>query len=95
MGVGRTRAGHRLCWRLTPAGWLLAVAFVVLAVLAVVDPSGGVYAGLIAVVVLWAVILSAGSPTGSARGMHRGVVGRTDFGREAARDYERQHGYRR
>ena len=41
-------------WHLTPAGWALGVALVVLVVLAIVDPSRGVYFALTFVVVAWA-----------------------------------------
>jgi hypothetical protein len=85
--VGRRRAGQGARrWHLTPAGWALTVALLVFIVLAIVDPGRGVFAGLILVVIIWAVLLGMSFPSGRARGMYRGDVGRSDFGGDAERD---------
>ena len=79
-------------WRLTPWGWILTVTLPVLIVLALVDPSRGVIAALIAVILAWAVVLAASFP--SSRGMNRLDRGRTDYGHDAAEEWERGHGPR-
>jgi hypothetical protein len=88
-GIRRRHGVHR---GLTPWGWALAVALVVLIILAVVDSSPGVYIGLIAVVVIAALLLNMSFPSPQSRGMPRGDVGRTDFGGEATGRYRRERG---
>jgi hypothetical protein len=78
-------------WRLTPWGWILTIAVPVLAVLAVVDPSRGVIAALIAAIVAWAALLAASFP--SSRTRYSGDRDK-DYGREAAEEWERGHGPR-
>lgn len=90
----RTRHHRDSSWRITPLGRVLAVAFVVLVILALVAPSSGVYLGLTLVVAFWAWTLTSIFPTGRGRGMSPGEAGRLDYGREAAREYERTHGRR-
>ena len=90
-GVGKHR---RLGFRLTAWGWVLASALVVLAILTIIVPSTPVFIGLAVVIFLWAWLLTSSFATGQARGMAPWAVGRTDFGQEAAEEYEREHGYR-
>jgi hypothetical protein len=89
---GMSGTDHRSRWRLTPWGWLLAVALLVLVILVIVDPSRYVYIGLIAVIVVWAALLSASFPSSqmTMRSRFPGEPGR-DFGEEAAERYEREH----
>ncbi|HEY3727591.1 MAG TPA: hypothetical protein VGL51_10480 [Solirubrobacteraceae bacterium] len=60
--------------------------------LVIVDSSSYVYIGLIAVIVVWAALLSARFPSSqmTMRSRFPGEPGR-DFGREAAERYEREH----
>ena len=89
--MGGARRHHRLSFRLTPLGSILAVALIVFAVLAIVHPTAGAYLGLIAVVLIWGVSLGMSFPSGQARGTYHGPeAGRTDYGAEAADEYERQ-----
>lgn len=90
MLVSGTR--HRSRWRLTPWGWTLTAALPVLVILAFVDPSPGVIIGLIAVIVVWAALLSARLPSSqrTMRSRFPGEQGR-DFGQQAAQRYEREH----
>lgn len=80
-------------WQLTPWGWILTVAVPVLIVLALVDPSRGVIAALIVVIVVWAGLLAASFPSSRARYSPPGDQNR-DYGREAAEEWERGHGPR-
>ena len=89
-GVGQHR---RLGFRLTAWGWVLAVALVVLVVLTIVVPSTWVFVGLAAVIFLWAWLLTSSFASGQARGMPPWAVGRTDYGRDAAEQYERERGH--
>lgn len=90
-GVG----GHRrLGFRLTAWGWVLAIALLVLVILTIITPSTLVFVGLAVVIFLWAWLLTSSFASGEARGMPPGYVGRTDFGQEAAEEYEREHGHR-
>ena len=91
--VGEARRHHRLRLRLTPLGWILAAAALVLVILTIVAPSPGIVVGLIAVIVIWAVVLQSSFPFGAARGTYPADAGTTDHGREAAEDYERKHGH--
>jgi len=86
------RRRHRFGLRLTPWGWILTVALVVLVVLAIVAPSPGVFVGLIAVIVVWAGLLGSTFP--SSRGRYSARRGTEDYGREAADEYERKYGHR-
>ncbi len=94
MVVDGVRRQRRLKIRLTVWGWVLSVPLIVLIVLAIVAPSGGVYAGLAAVIFLWAWLLGSSFPSSQARGMFRRNAGETDFGREAADEYEHKYGHR-
>lgn len=84
-----TRSGHSFRWHLTVWGWILMVAAVALVILAIVAPSPGVYIGLIAVVLVWAALLSSSFPSIRGRGMFRRDLGTTDFGQEDAEQYDR------
>ncbi|HEY6523191.1 MAG TPA: hypothetical protein VIY10_05430 [Solirubrobacteraceae bacterium] len=81
-------------WHLTRAGWALGVALVVLVVLAIVDPSRGVYFALTFVVVAWAWALSQSFPSSELRGMSRGNPSDLDRGARALEEYDRKHGIR-
>ncbi len=82
---------HRSRWRLSPWGWILTAALLVLVILTIVDPSRGVIIGLIAVIIVWAGLLSASFPSSqmTMRSRFPGEPGR-DFGQEAAEKYERK-----
>lgn len=82
---------HRSRWRLTPWGWILTAALLVLVILVIVDPSRYVYIGLIAVIVVWAGLLNASFPSSqmTMRTRFPGESGR-DFGQEAAEQHERE-----
>ena len=82
-------------WRLTRAGWALGVALVVLVILALVDPSKGVYAGLTFVILAWAWLLGSSFPSSEVRGMSRSDVTRSDLGARTVDEYDRKHGIRR
>lgn len=73
-------------------GAILAAALVVLILLAIFDSSEYVVIGLIVVVLLWAALLSSSFPSMGARGQFPNMP-RDDFGRDAAEEYEREHGY--
>jgi hypothetical protein len=79
-------------WRLTPWGWILTVALLVLVILAIVAPSPGVVIGLIAVIVVWAGLLASSFPSSqmTMRSRFPGEPGE-DLGAEAAERYEREH----
>jgi hypothetical protein len=78
--------------RLTPWGWILTVALVVLAILAIVDPGPGVIIGLIAVIFVWAGLLSSSFPSSQMMSRSRFLGGTGgDAGEEAAKRYEREH----
>ncbi len=83
---------HRSRWRLSPWGWILTAALLVLVILTIVDPSRGVIIGLIAVIIVWAGLLSASFPSSqmAMRSRFPGETG-TDLGHEAAERYEREH----
>jgi hypothetical protein len=68
------------------------VALVVLVILAIVAPSRGVIIGLIAVIFVWAGLLSSSFPSSrmSMRSRFPQEPDR-DLGREAADRYEREH----
>lgn len=91
--VSEAARHHRPALRLTPLGWVLGVAAVVLVVLTIVDPSPAVVVGLIVVILIWAVVLQSSFPFGAARGTSPADAGTTDFGRQAAEDYERKYGH--
>jgi cation transport ATPase len=76
-------------WHVTPAGWFLGIALVVLVVLAVVDPSRGVYFALTFVVVAWAWALSQSVPSSELRGMSRADPSDLDRGGQAETEYNR------
>ena len=82
---------RRYRFRLTPWGWMLTMALVVLVVLAIVASSPAVYVGLIAVIVIWAALLSSSYPS-ARRGAGRvSAEMRQDPGQEAAERYGREH----
>lgn len=81
-------------WHITRAGWLLGVALVVLVVLAIVDPSKGVYFALTFVILGWAWALGQSFPTSRLRGMSRGDLSDVDVGDQAERECNRRHGIR-
>jgi hypothetical protein len=82
-------------WHVTPAGWVLGVALVVLVVLAIVAPSKGVYALLTFVIIAWAWALSQSFPSSELRGMSRADPADLDRGARTEQEYERRHGIRR
>lgn len=86
--------GHRrFRLRLTPWGWILTVALFVLVILAIVAPSPGVIIGLIAVIFVWAGLLTSSFPSSqlTMRSRFPGQLGSdADFGKEAAERYERE-----
>lgn len=91
--MGGARQHRRRSWRLTPWGWILTVALVVLIVLAIVAPSTGVFFGLAAVILVWAGLLASSYP--STRSMYNHTMytastGASDFGQEAADRHERE-----
>jgi hypothetical protein len=90
--MSETGRSRRSRVRLTPWGWILSLALPVLVILAIVDPGPGVIIGLIAVIVVWAGLLSASFPSSQlmARSRFQGEAG-SDLGEEAARRYEREH----
>lgn len=92
MSMSDARAHHRSRWRLSPVGVVLAVALVVLLLLAIFDSNKYVIIGLIVVVLLWAAVLSSSFPSMAGRRQLPGMPNE-DFGREAADEYEREHGY--
>jgi hypothetical protein len=73
---------------LTPAGWLLLVAFLVLIVLAFVAPSTPVYAGLALVILAWAAALNTNFPTQSNGRSPRAA---RDFDEQLRASDRRQH----
>jgi hypothetical protein len=80
--------------RLTPWGWILAVALVVLVILAIVDPSPGVVIGSIAVIFVWAGLLTSSFPSSqmTMRSRFPGQLGSdADFGQEAAERHKHEH----
>jgi hypothetical protein len=79
MARKRHNGGPGFRWRLTPAGFVLLTALLVLIVLAIVAPSTPVYAGLALVIVIWAVALNSNSPTQT--------IGRSP---RAARDFNQE-----
>ena len=81
-------------WHVTPAGWVLGVALVVLVILAIVDPSKGVYALLTFVIVGWAWALGQSFPSSRLRGMGRADPSDLDLGAQDVRDYDRRRGTR-
>ena len=81
-------------WHVTPAGWVLGVALVVLVILAIVDPSKGVYALLTFVIVGWAWALVQSFPSSRLRGMGRADPSDLDLGSQDVRDYDRRRGTR-
>ncbi len=80
--------------RLTPIGWALTVALIVLVVLAIVSSSPAVFAALALVLMIWALLLGSNFPSIQGRGSSRMSLGEEDFGREAAEEYERKYGHR-
>jgi hypothetical protein len=92
--MGGARRRHLSGWGLTPLGWILAVALVVLVPLAIIDQSKDAIGGLIAVIVIWGVVLGINFPSARGRGMNRGDVGRMDIGAEEAARYRRGRGMR-
>jgi uncharacterized membrane protein YhaH (DUF805 family) len=91
MGGSERREGRS--WRLSPWGWILSVALVVLVILVIVAPSPGVIIGLIAVIAIWAALLVSSFPSSQTAMRFPGDAGREDFGAEAAERYEREQGY--
>ncbi len=85
-----TQAHHRARWRLTPLGLILAVVTVAMAILALVTNSTLFVIALIVVVFVWAAVLSSSYP--STR-IGRFPGSGEDVGREAAKQYEREHGF--
>jgi len=81
-------------WHVTPAGWFLGVALIVLVVLAIVDPSKGVYFALTFVILGWAWALGQSFPSGELRGMNRADPSDLDRGAQAEREYSRRHDIR-
>lgn len=79
-------------WRLTPWGWVLSVALVVLGAHALVVPSPAVITGLIVVVAVWAGLLASSFPSSRLFRMPLRDGAGSDLGGEAARKYEREHG---
>ncbi len=88
--MARARSQQRSRWRLSPLGLALAVVTAALVVLAIVDPSKYFVIGLIVVVFVWAAVLSSRFP--STR-IGRFPGSGEDIGGEAAREYEREHGF--
>lgn len=89
------RRHHEHRWQLTPLGWILALAFVVLVTLAIVDPSKGVYVGMIIIIAVAGLAVSMNFPSRRVGGTYRGDIGdggtgRKDFGREAVEDRDRR-----
>ncbi len=87
--MGGVRRHRDAKWRLTPAGWIFAVAFLVLIILAIVAPSQGVYIALVIVIALMGVLLSSNLPSGQIRGTYRGDPRPIDFVDDAAQRHER------
>lgn len=85
---------RRRLLRLTPAGWAMTVALIVLVVFTIVSPSPVVFVGLALVLMIWALLLGSSFPSIQGRGESRGALGEEDFGREAADEYERTYGHR-
>lgn len=85
------RHHHRSRWRLSPWGWILTIALVVLALLAIFDSSKYVVIGLIAVIFVWGVLLSSSFPSSRMTMTSRfpGQAG-ADLGREAAEEHDRE-----
>jgi preprotein translocase subunit SecF len=81
---------HRSRWRLTPLGLILAVVTVAMAVLALVTQSTLFVIALIVVIFIWAAVLSSSYP--STR-IGRFPGSGEDVGGEAAKEYEREHGF--
>ena len=88
-----SRRHRRRTWKLSLWGWILLVAVVVLAILAVVTSSSGAVIGLIVVIAIWAALLASSFPSSQSAWRSPGDSGRQDFGEEAAERYEREHGY--
>ncbi len=88
------RGHRRSSFRLTPLGWVLAVALVALIVLTIAAPSTGVFVGLAAVILLWALLLGSSFPSRRGLGMARWDVGGIDYGHDAAEEYEKRYGHR-
>jgi hypothetical protein len=91
--MSSTDRPRRFRLRLTPWGWILALALVVLVILAIVDPGPGVVIGLIAVIFVWAGLLTSRFPSSqlTTRGRFPGQLGSDrDFGQQATERYKRE-----
>lgn len=93
--MGGASKNRRRSWRLTPWGWILTAALIVLVILAIAAPSTGVFLALALVILIWAGLLASSFP--STRSMYNHTMytastGADDFGREAANRYDRERG---
>lgn len=80
--------------RLTPLGWVLSVAAITLVILAIVTASAPIIVALIVVILIWALVLQSRFPFGAPRGTYYTDPDTTDYGREAADEFERKYGHR-
>jgi hypothetical protein len=85
-----------MSWRLSPWGWILTLALLVLVLLAIFAPSTGVFVGLAVVILIWAGLLSSSFP--STRSMYNHTLytasfGQEDFGEAAATEHEHDRGH--
>lgn len=80
--------------RLTPLGWALSVSAIVLVILAIVTASTPIIVALIVVILIWALVLQSWFPFGAPRATYYTDPETTDYGREAADEFERKYGHR-
>lgn len=92
--MGGVRGNRHSTFKLTPVGWALAVSLVVLVALTIAAPSTGVFVGLAAVILLWALLLGSSFPTRQGVGVPYSEAEKIDYGRQAAEEYERKYGHR-
>jgi hypothetical protein len=86
--MSRIPGWARRSWRLSPLGWAMAVALVVLVVLGIVDPSAPVFIALAALLLFWGLLLTSRFPAGNAT--LNSTWGTDDLGKQAEEDYRRQ-----